>query len=165
MKVQRLAIFNLKNKVIMYVKNEGTNLNSFTTTIISIMPCEPLQVHQSCLVAFVWSCYIKNMLVCTTKETKVVMGMKNVNLKDAQSIYQKQSPRLRNPRRTNMNGKVFTMKLASHNIKKLKTLLKHVLFPRLSYSKKTLKCVNQQILFDVAKFMGKCRVKWFIFSK
>lgn len=66
----------------MYVKNEATNLNSFTTTIISIMSCEMLQVHQSCLVAFFWSCYVKNMLVCTTKETKVVVGMKNVNFKD-----------------------------------------------------------------------------------
>jgi hypothetical protein len=72
----------------MYVKNEGTNLNSFTTIIISIMSRESLQVHQSCLVAFVWSCYVKNMLVCIAKETKVVVGMKNVNLKDAQSIYQ-----------------------------------------------------------------------------
>ncbi len=139
----------------MYVKNEGTNLNSFTSTIISIMSCEPLQVHQSCLVTFVWSCYVKSMLVCIAKETKVVVGMKNVNFKDAQSIYQKQSPRLRNPRRTNMNGKMFAMKLALHNIKKLKTFLKHVLFPRLSYSKKTLKCVNQHIFFDVAKFMGR----------
>lgn len=94
----------------------------------------------------------KNMLACTTKEAKVV-GMKNVSLKDAQSIYQKQSPRLKSPIRTNMYVKMFSMKLALHNIKKLKTLLKHVLFPRLSYSKKTLKSVNQQILFDVAKFI------------
>jgi hypothetical protein len=37
-----LEKFNLTNKVIMYVKDEGTNLNSFTIALISVMSCEPL---------------------------------------------------------------------------------------------------------------------------
>jgi hypothetical protein len=37
-----LVEFNLTNKVIMYVKDEGVNLNFLTTTLTSIMSCKPL---------------------------------------------------------------------------------------------------------------------------
>ncbi len=36
--------FNLTNKVIAYVKDEGTNFNSFTTAFTFVMSCEPLQL-------------------------------------------------------------------------------------------------------------------------
>jgi hypothetical protein len=36
--------FNLTNKVIAYVKDEGTNLNSFTIAFTYVMSCEPLQL-------------------------------------------------------------------------------------------------------------------------
>jgi hypothetical protein len=38
--------FKLKNKVIMYVKDEGANLNFLTTTLTSIVPCKLLQLLQ-----------------------------------------------------------------------------------------------------------------------
>jgi hypothetical protein len=38
--VRVLAKFNLTNKVIMYVKDEGVNLNSFTNTLIFIVSCD-----------------------------------------------------------------------------------------------------------------------------
>jgi hypothetical protein len=36
--------FNLTNKVIAYVKDEGTNLNSFTIAFTSVVSCELLQL-------------------------------------------------------------------------------------------------------------------------
>jgi len=41
-----LVEFNLTSKVIMYVKDEGTNLNSFTIALTFVMSCEPLQLLQ-----------------------------------------------------------------------------------------------------------------------
>ncbi len=41
-----LVEFNLTNKVIMYVKDEGTNLNFLTTTLTSIVLCKLLQLPQ-----------------------------------------------------------------------------------------------------------------------
>ncbi len=39
-----LVEFNLTSKVIAYVKDEEANLNSLTTTFISIVSCELLQL-------------------------------------------------------------------------------------------------------------------------
>jgi hypothetical protein len=41
-----LLKFNLTNKVIAYVKDEGANLNSFTIALTYVMSCEPLQLPQ-----------------------------------------------------------------------------------------------------------------------
>jgi hypothetical protein len=35
-----LAKFNLTNKIIVYIKDEGANLNSLTTTLTFVVPCE-----------------------------------------------------------------------------------------------------------------------------
>jgi hypothetical protein len=41
-----LVEFNLTSKVIMYVKDEGANLISFTIALTYIVSCEPLQLLQ-----------------------------------------------------------------------------------------------------------------------
>jgi hypothetical protein len=48
-----LVEFNLKNKVIAYVKDKGTNLNFFTTTFTFVMFYESLQLYQP----FVTCCF------------------------------------------------------------------------------------------------------------
>jgi hypothetical protein len=77
-----LVEFNLKNKVIMYVKDEGTNLNFLTTTFISIVPCKLLQLPQP----FVNICFgqiVSKVCQYVMNEAKVGVGMKEVSLKDA----------------------------------------------------------------------------------
>jgi hypothetical protein len=39
-----LLKFNLTNKVIAYVKDEGANLNSLTIALTFVVSCEPLQL-------------------------------------------------------------------------------------------------------------------------
>ncbi len=39
-----LVKFNLTNKVITYVKDEGANLNSLTIALTFVVSCEPLQL-------------------------------------------------------------------------------------------------------------------------
>jgi hypothetical protein len=41
-----LVQYNLLDKVIAYVKEESTNLNIVTTTLISIVSCFPLSLPQ-----------------------------------------------------------------------------------------------------------------------
>ncbi len=77
-----LVEFNLTSKVIAYVKDEGANLNSFTTTLTSIMSCEPLQLLQP-FVGFCFGHVMSKACQYAMNEAKVGAGMKEVNLKDA----------------------------------------------------------------------------------
>ncbi len=75
-----LVEFNLRSKVLTYVKNEGTNLNSFTTTLTFVMSCEPLHCFNH-LLAFVLVMLCQKQYAIN--EVKVGASMKKVNLKDA----------------------------------------------------------------------------------
>ncbi len=80
-----LVEFNLKNKVIMYVKDEGANLKFLTITLTFIVSCKPLQLPQP----FANVCFGQVMSkACqyVMNETKVGVGMKEVSLKDVQVI-------------------------------------------------------------------------------
>jgi hypothetical protein len=47
------ARYKFLDKVITYVKDEGANLNTLTTTLTSIVSCSPLSLPQ----AYATSCY------------------------------------------------------------------------------------------------------------
>jgi hypothetical protein len=76
--------YELLDKVIAYVKDEGANLNTFTTTLTSIISCVPLQLPQP----YVAICYGYVMLKCcqyVTNDLKVCGGMQEVFIKDGRS--------------------------------------------------------------------------------
>jgi hypothetical protein len=83
-----LAEFNLTNKIIAYVKDEGSTLNSLKTTFTFVVSCEPLQLAQP--FASVYFGHVTSK-VCqyATNEAKVGVGMKEVSLKNAQVALQK----------------------------------------------------------------------------
>jgi hypothetical protein len=64
----------------MYVKDEGPNLNSFTTTLTFVVSCEPLQKFQP----FASSCFGHAMSkACQYATNEVKVGMKEVSLKNS----------------------------------------------------------------------------------
>jgi hypothetical protein len=77
-----LVEFNLTNKVIAHVKDEGTNLNFFTTTFTFVMSCELLQLAQP-FVGFYFGHVMSKACQYATNEIKVGVGIKEVSLKDA----------------------------------------------------------------------------------
>jgi hypothetical protein len=83
-----LVDFNLTSKVIMYVKDEGTNLNSFTIALTFVVSCEPLQLFQQ-FVGFCIGHVMSKACQYATNEVKVGVNMKKINLKDVQVVLQK----------------------------------------------------------------------------
>jgi hypothetical protein len=77
-----LAKFNLTDKVIAYVKDEGINLNSFTTALTFIVSCEPLQLPQP-FVIFCFGHVMAKACQYVANQTKVGVGIKEVSLKNA----------------------------------------------------------------------------------
>jgi hypothetical protein len=59
-----LVEFNLTNKIIAYVKDERTNLNSFTTILTFVVSCEFFAVTSTICWLLLWSCYVKGMSIC-----------------------------------------------------------------------------------------------------
>ncbi len=70
----------------MYVKDEGTRLNSFTATLIFIVSCEPLQLFQP-FVGFCFGHAMSKACQYATNEANMGGGMKEVNLEDAQVAF------------------------------------------------------------------------------
>jgi hypothetical protein len=80
-----LVEFNLTSKVITYVKDEGANLISFTTTLTCVVSCEPLQLLQL-FASFRFGHVMSKACQYATNETKAGVGMKEINLKDVQVV-------------------------------------------------------------------------------
>lgn len=55
--------FDLVDKTIAYVKDEGLNLNTLTNALKSIVSCCPLQLLAPFVGSF-WPCNVKGSLVC-----------------------------------------------------------------------------------------------------
>jgi len=80
--------YELFNKVVAYIKDEATNLNTFITTLINIVYCVPLQLPQP----YIAICYGHAISKCcqyATNDLKVCGGMWKVFIEDAQSSLQK----------------------------------------------------------------------------
>ncbi len=83
-----LGSFGLLNKVIAYVKDEGSNLASLIITLTSIVSCSILKL----VFPFIGSCFghgMSKVAQFAINETKVCVGMMEVNLKWAQTTLQK----------------------------------------------------------------------------
>jgi hypothetical protein len=79
-----LIWYELLDKVIPYVEDEGVNLNTLTTTLISIVSCVPLQLTQHYVAIY----YGHVMLKCcqyATNDFKVCGRMQEVFIKDGRS--------------------------------------------------------------------------------
>ncbi len=79
-----LDSFGLLDKVIVYVKDKGSNLNTLTNALTSVVSCSPLQL--AC--PFVGSCFGHAMSKATQyaiDDTKVCAGFFEVSLKGAQA--------------------------------------------------------------------------------
>ncbi len=59
--------FGFTSKILCYVKNKGTNLGSMTTTLKTIISCEPLNLH----VLFNGSCFGRAMSKTSQYATNV----------------------------------------------------------------------------------------------
>ncbi len=78
-----LIKFNLTNKVIVYVKDEGINLNFLTIDFIFIVSCEPLQLPQP-FVGFCFGHVMSKACQYAMNEFKPGAGMKELSLKNVQ---------------------------------------------------------------------------------
>ncbi len=68
----------------IYVKDEGVNLNTLTTTFIRIILCDPLMITK----LYFATCYGHAVTKCSqygTNGIKVCGGMRELSIKDAQS--------------------------------------------------------------------------------
>jgi hypothetical protein len=73
--------FDLCDKVISYVKDEGTNLNIFTNALINIVSYVPLMLPQP----YAGSCFRHVMSKCNyyaTNDIKVCASIREVAIKD-----------------------------------------------------------------------------------
>ncbi len=83
--------------VLTYVKDERANLNCLTTTLIYIVTYitfESLQLPQL-VVGFCFGHVMSKTCQYATNEAKVGVGMKEVNLKDAQATLHKTITRIK----------------------------------------------------------------------
>jgi hypothetical protein len=59
-----LDSYGLSKKIITYIKDEGENLNSMTTTLKYVVSFEVLGLEESFNGTLFWSCISQNLLVC-----------------------------------------------------------------------------------------------------
>jgi hypothetical protein len=57
-----LDSFGLFDKVIAYVKDEGSNLGTLTSALTNVVTCSPLQLTIICGIMF-WPCHVKGMSI------------------------------------------------------------------------------------------------------
>ncbi len=72
-----LNAYGLRNKIITYVKDEGSNLNTLTNVLKFVVKCETLGLEKKLLRNLFWSCFSK---VCqyATIDDKVCRNLKYV---------------------------------------------------------------------------------------
>ncbi len=83
-----LATYQLTNKVIIYVKDKGTNLNMLAFALTSVISCELLHLPSP----FSGTCFghvMSNACQHAINDTKFGAGMKEVSVVEAQSALQK----------------------------------------------------------------------------
>lgn len=78
-----LAIYQLTNKVIVYVKDKGINLNMFTFALTNVVSCELLQLP-SPLNGTCFGHVMSKAHQHAINDTKFGVGMKEVSVVEAQ---------------------------------------------------------------------------------
>ncbi len=80
--------YGLRKKVIVYIKDEGSNINAMTSVLKSIVNCESFGLEQSFQGTRFGHVFSKACQYGTTKE-KVYKNLKYVSIKFAQSYLHK----------------------------------------------------------------------------
>jgi hypothetical protein len=86
--IELLDAYGLKNKIITYVKDEGSNLNTLTTTLKSVVKCETLGLEES----FQGTCFghvFSKVCQYATTDDKVCKNLKYVFIKSTRANLQK----------------------------------------------------------------------------
>ncbi len=86
--IELLDAYGLRNKIITYVKDEGSNLNTLTNALKSIIKCETLGLEES----FQGTCFghvFSKACQYATIDNKVCKNLKYVSIKYAQVDLQK----------------------------------------------------------------------------
>ena len=79
-----LSNFHLTNKIISYVKDEGSNFKTLALDLTSVVSCKPLALLQPYPGVCCGHIMSKACHYCT-HDTKVCIGMKKVPIKEAQT--------------------------------------------------------------------------------
>ena len=82
-----LSDFHLTNKVISYVKDEGSNLRTLASALTSVVTCKPLALLQP----YPGVCFTHIMskkCQYSTDDAKHCIGMKKASIKEAQTNLQ-----------------------------------------------------------------------------
>ncbi len=85
-----LSLYNLLNKLITYVKDEGGNLSIHAQALTLVVSCGPLGLA----VPWKGSCFghaFNKLCQYACNETKICVGFREVSLKSTQFILQKQN--------------------------------------------------------------------------
>jgi hypothetical protein len=56
--------YGLRNKIIAYVKDEGSNLNTMTIALKFVVKCEVLGLDESFKGSCFWPCFFQSMSIC-----------------------------------------------------------------------------------------------------
>ncbi len=78
--IELLDVYGLRNKIIPYVKDEGSNLNTLTNVLKSIVKCETLSLKES----FQGTCFghvFSKMCQYATTNDKICKNLKYVSIK------------------------------------------------------------------------------------
>jgi hypothetical protein len=86
--IELLDSYALRRKIITYVKNEGFNMNTMTTTLKSIISCDMLGLEESFQGIYFGHASSKACQYATTKE-KVCKDLRYVLIKSIQGDLQK----------------------------------------------------------------------------
>jgi hypothetical protein len=62
--------YGLRENIIAYVKDEGSNLNVLTNIYNFVVWCEILGLEKTILGLLLWSCFLYGLLVCDNKGKK-----------------------------------------------------------------------------------------------
>jgi hypothetical protein len=108
--IELLDAYGLKNKIIAYVKDEGSNLNTLTNTLKSVVKCETLGLEES----FQGTCFghvFSKVCQYATTDDKVCKNLKYVFIKSAQANLQNGLLGQRNLGKVIKNGTELALKL------------------------------------------------------
>jgi len=59
-----LDAYGLRNKIIAYVKDKGSNLNSLANPLKSVVKCDTLGLEKKISRNLFWSCFLQSMPIC-----------------------------------------------------------------------------------------------------
>jgi len=80
--IDLLDAYGLRNKIIIYVKDEGSNLNTLTNALKFVVKCETFKFRRKLLGILFWSCFSDACQYATNDEI-FCKNLKYVSIKFA----------------------------------------------------------------------------------